>query len=160
MRSNEETERAIRLYADMVYRISILYLKNEAEAQDVFQDVFLKYALSSCAFESNENEKAWLIRVTINSCKDQLKSFFRKKKLPLEDAFDWGYNDKAKTSDTLEAVLALPKKYKDVIYLYYYEGYSAEEIGELVSKNKNTVYTLLARGRKILEKKLGGEIDG
>ena len=159
MRSNEEVERAINRYSDTVYRVCFLYLKNESETEDIFQEVFLKYALSSCTFESEKHEKSWIIRVAVNGCKDFLKSFFRSKSVPLDSAKELPVNDSPKISDTLRAVLSLPKKYKDVIYLHYYEGYTADEIGKIIDKNKNTVYTLLSRGRKILEKELGGNID-
>ena len=76
MRSEEEANRAIEQYSDTVRRICFLHLKNEADTEDIFQTVFLKYVLSSAEFQSPEHEKAWLIRVTINACRDLLKSFF------------------------------------------------------------------------------------
>ena len=76
MRSEQEVNRAIEQYSDMVRRLCLIHLKNDADTEDIFQTVFLKYALSSAAFESDEHEKAWLIRVTINACKDLLKSLF------------------------------------------------------------------------------------
>lgn len=159
MRTNQEVERAINLYADTVYKVCVLYLRNESETEDIFQETFLKYALSSHTFESEEHEKAWLIHICSNACKDFLKSFFRKKKVPLDEALQIPVFDKPENTETLMAVLNLPQKYKEVIYLHYYEGYTAEEIGKIISKNTNTVYTLMARGRKILEKELGGNID-
>ena len=77
MRSEQEVSRAIDRYADTVQRLCMIYLKNQADTEDIFQTVFLKYATSTVAFESEEHEKAWLIRVTINACKDLLRSFFR-----------------------------------------------------------------------------------
>ena len=79
MRSEQEVNRAIAQHADLVYRLCMVHLKNHADAEDVFQTVFLKYALSNQPFETAEHEKAWLIRVTLNACKDLLKNFFRKK---------------------------------------------------------------------------------
>ena len=76
MRSEQEAERAIERYAGMVRRLCMVHLKNEADTEDIFQTVFLKYVTTSITFESEEHEKAWLIRVTINACKDLLKSFF------------------------------------------------------------------------------------
>lgn len=76
MRSEQEVNRAVEQYADMVRRLCMIHLKNHADTEDIFQTVFLKYALSSVLFESAEHEKAWILRVTVNACKDLLKSFF------------------------------------------------------------------------------------
>lgn len=75
MRSEQEVNRAIEQYSDTVRRLCLIHLKNDADTEDIFQTVFLKYVLSSVSFESKEHEKAWFIRVTINACKDLLKSF-------------------------------------------------------------------------------------
>ena len=83
MRSEQEVNRAIEQYADTVRRLCMIHLKNYADTEDIFQNVFLKYALSETAFESEEHERAWMIRVTLNACKDLLKSFFRRHTVPL-----------------------------------------------------------------------------
>lgn len=157
MRSEQEVNRAIEKYADTVKRICILHLKNTSDAEDIFQDVFLKYALSQIVFENDSHEKAWIIRVTVNACKDLLKSFFRSKTVSIDELISLPAPQKEDNSHVLQAVLSLPKKYKDVIYLHYYEGYNANEIGKILDKNENTVYSLLSRGRKILQEKLGGD---
>ena len=154
MRSEEEASRAIDLYGDTVKRICMIHLKNYADTEDIFQTVFLKYALKSPEFHSTDHEKAWIIRVTINACRDLLKSFFHSRTLPLDSLKEKPGEPAPDHSDVLEAVLALPSKYKDVIYLYYYEEYSAEEIGQILRKNTNTVYTLLNRGRQLLRSSL------
>ena len=156
MRSEQEVNQAIDLYADTVKRICVLHLKNSSDTEDIFQEVFLKYALSSILFESKEHEKAWMIRVTINQCKDFMKSIFRRKTISLEEVVSLSDEQKEDDREVLEAVLTLAQKYKDVVYLYYYEGYSAVEIGEMLGKNVNTIYTLLARSREKLKEKLGG----
>lgn len=153
MRSEEEASRAIDLYGDTVKRICMIHLKNYSDTEDIFQTVFLKYVLHAPDFDSSEHEKAWIIRVTINACKDLLKSFFRSRTLPL-DSVPEKAEEPEDHSDVLEAVLSLPHKYKDVVYLYYYEEYSAAEIGSILHKNVNTVYTLLNRGRQALKTKL------
>ena len=160
MRSEEEAARAIRQYGDMVRRLCLVHLKNPADTEDIFQNVFLKYVLSSVVFESPEHEKAWLIRVTINACKDLLKSFFRSRTVPLEELLDQPAPLLGEHREVLEAVLALAPKYRDAVYLHYYEGYTAAEIGKLLGKNTNTVYTLLTRAREQLRKTLGGDRDG
>ena len=84
MRSEETVERAIGQYADMVRRLCMLHLKNEADTEDIFQTVFLKYALDTTDFASPDHEKAWLLRVTINACKDLRRSLFRRRTVPLD----------------------------------------------------------------------------
>lgn len=154
MRSEEEASRAIDLYGDTVKRICMIHLKNYSDTEDIFQTVFLKYVLHAPDFESSDHEKAWIIRVTINACKDLLKSFFKSRTLPLDSVTEKAEDSDSDHSDVLEAVLSLPRKYKDVIYLYYYEEYSAAEISSILHKNVNTVYTLLNRGRQTLKTKL------
>lgn len=157
MRSEEDVSRAIDRYADTVRRLCLLYLKNDTDTEDIFQTVFLKYALRSAAFASPEHEKAWFIRVTINACKDILRSFFYSKTTGLEEALPLTAPDAGEHRGVLEAVLALPQKYKNVVYLHDYEGYSAQEVGRILRKNTNTVYTQLNRGRQLLREKLEKE---
>ena len=157
MRSQEEASRAIERYGNTVRRLCMMHLKNHADTEDIFQTVFLKYVLSSVSFESDEHEKAWLIRVTINACKDLLKSFFRSRTVSLDQLLDQPAPMPPDHREVLEAVLALPQKYRDVVYLHYYEGYTAPEIGKILGKNVNTVYTLLTRARQLLRDRLGGE---
>lgn len=160
MRSEEDINRAIGKYADMVKRICVLHLKNHADTEDIFQTVFLKYALHTSAFQSEEHEKAWLIRVTLNACRDLLRSFFRSRTVPLEEIARQAAAADEESRDVLRAVLQLPEKYRRAIYLHYYEGYTAPQIGRLLGKNTNTVYTLLTRGRQLLKQELGGDGDG
>ena len=157
MRSEEEVTRAIEVYADTVKRICLLHLKNQADTEDIFQTVFLKYALSSVVFESEQHEKAWLIRVTMNACKDLLRSFFRTHTVPLDALAEQAAPEGDCHREVMEAVLKLPEKYRTVIYLHYYEGYTAPQIGEMLHKNVNSVYTLLTRAKKLLKVELGGE---
>ena len=154
MRSEAEARRAMDLYADTVRRICMVHLKNYADTEDIFQTVFLKYVLHTAPFENEAHEKAWFIRVTINACRDLLKSFFRSRTVPLDNLIEKPGDIPEDHREVLEAVLSLPEKYKDSVYLYYYEGYSASEIGKILDKNVNTVYTLLNRARQLLKKKL------
>ena len=159
MRSELEVNRAIEQYADMVRRLCLIHLKNQADAEDIFQTVFLKYALSTVKFQDGEHEKAWLIRVTINACRDLLKSFFHSRTVPLDELAEQAADMPEDHREVLEAVLALPQKYREVIYLHFYEGYTAPEIGRILGKNTNTVYTLLTRAKNELREKLGGDDD-
>lgn len=157
MRSEQEVNRVIELYGDTVRRLCMIYLKNYADTEDIFQNVFLKYATSSIKFENDEHEKAWFIRVTINKCKDLLKSFFRNRTVSLDDIVEKPEAIPSDYREVLEAVLSLPQKYRNVVYLHYYEGYSAPQISHILGKNVNTVYTLLTRSKKMLREILGGD---
>lgn len=159
MRSEQEVNRAVEQYADMVRRLCMLHLKNAADTEDIFQNVFLKYVLRSMPFESEAHEKAWFIRVTINACKDLLKSFFRSRTVSLDEVVQLPAETPPDHREVLEAVLSLPPKYKDVVYLHYYEGYTAPEISRMLGKNVNTVYTRLNRSKQLLRDKLGGDGD-
>ena len=159
MRSEQEVNAAIDRYADTVRRLCMLHLKNYADTEDIFQTVFMKYLLHTAPFESEEHEKAWFIRVTVNACKDLLRSFFRSRTVPLEQLVEAPQPFEPDERDLLEAVLALPAQYKDVVYLYYYEQYTALEIAQILHKNVNTVYTLLRRARERLRKDLEGVME-
>lgn len=157
MRSEEETIKAIERHSHTVRRLCMVHLKNYADTEDIFQTVFLKYVLSSVSFESEEHEKAWFIRVTINACKDLLKSFFRSRTVSLEEVLEQPSKLGPDHREVLEAVLSLPQKYRDVVYLHYFEDYTAPQISRILDRNENTVYTLLTRSRKMLREKLGGD---
>ena len=157
MRSEREANLAIAKYADTVRRICFVHLKNYHDTEDVFQEVFLKYALHDAEFQNDAHEKAWLIRVTINACKDTLKSFFRKNVASIEELLTEPLYLEDDNREVLDSVLHLPPKYKDVIYLFYFEGYSALEIAALLKKKENTIYTWLSRAKAQLRTRLGGE---
>lgn len=159
MRSEQEVNRAIEQYSDLIRRLCMIHLKNYADSEDIFQTVFFKYLLHTAPFESTEHEKAWFIRVTINACKDLLKSFFRSRTVSLDELIQLPAELPAEDRDVLDAVLSLPPKYKDVVYLHYYEDYTAPEISRILGKNVNTIYTLLTRSKRLLREKLGGDGD-
>lgn len=144
---------AIQKHSDMVRRICFIYLQNKDDVDDVFQDVFLKLFQRKEPFDNDEHEKAWLCRITINKCKDICKSFFRKNisidkvELPFEDKTE---------NDVMRAVISLQPKYKEVIYLFYYEEYTVPEIAKLLNHKENTIYSILHRAREILRRELGG----
>ena len=160
MRTEQEVNIAIERYADLVLRLGMVYLKNKDDAEDVFQNVFLKYTLYPKPFESPEHEKAWLIRVTVNSCRDLLKSFFRSRVVSMEDLSDYAPTATSEQYAVMEAVWSLPRQYRDVIYLHYYEGYTAPEIAGILKRNPNTVYTHLHKGKELLREALGGVLNG
>ena len=160
MRSEQEVNRAIDQYSDMILRLCMVYLKNSTDAEDIFQTVFLKYTLYDRPFENEEHEKAWLIRVTVNACKDWLKSFFHSRTISMEELNGYAPSVTPEQYTVMEAVWSLPKQYRDVIYLHYYEGYTAPEIAGILKRNPNTVYTHLQKGKELLREVLGGVMNG
>ena len=143
-------------YSDMILKIAYTYLKNTNSAEDILQEVLLKVLKKKMYFEDEKQEKYWLIRVTINLCKDFLKSAWYRKNVPLEENISYLPKEQG---EILKVVLALPEKYKMVIYLYYYEGFSLQEIAKIWHKKTATIGTWLARARKMLKEKLKGEWD-
>ena len=159
MRSEPEVNRAIAQYADLVFRLCMVHLQNHADAEDAFQAVFLKYTLSKQVFETEEHEKAWLIRVTSTTCRDQLRNFFRRHTVSLEEVSPAEPQASEDKQSVLEAIWSLPKDYREAVYLHYYEGYTAPEIAEILHRKTNTIYTHLSRARELLKDMLGGEQD-
>lgn len=158
MRSEQEVNRAVEQYADTVRRICLVHLKNYADTEEIFQTVFVKYLLHTAPFASPEHERAWIIRVTINACKDLLRSVFRRRAIPLHEAAELPALPEEHRA-VLQAVQSLPASYRDVVYLHYYEGYTAPEIARILGKNVNTIYTRLTRARGLLREALGGDDD-
>lgn len=155
--TDDFVSRAVEKYSDMVRRICFMYLKNHFDTEDVFQEVFLKLLQKAPEFESEEHEKAWLCKVTFNKCKDLTGSFWRKRVDSIEDTeitFET-----PKESGIINAVLILPHKYKQIIYLHYYEGYTVPEISAFLQKNENTVYTMLRKAKELLKNQIKEDID-
>lgn len=143
-------------YKTLIFSIAYNYCKNVADANDILQETFLKYLKHDDCFESEEHKKAWLIRVTINNCKSLLISPWFQKTVPLDDKLP--FVDKEE-SDLFRAVMALPVKYRIVIHLHYYAGYSTKEIAAALSLGESTVRVRLLRARDKLKAMLGKEGD-
>ena len=146
MKSTEDVNRVMETYADMVRRICFVHLKNKHDTEDVFQNVYMKYLLYEGYFESSEHEKAWFARVTINACTDWLRALSRRKWVSLDVLAEESVVLDNPSKEVLEAVLKLPEKYRDVIYLFYYEEYSAVQIAKILGKKENTIYRKNAAG--------------
>lgn len=160
MRSDQEVENAFALYGDMIRRVCFVHLKKEADVEDIFQNVFFKYSNDATDFTSSEHEKAWLLRVSINECKSLLQRWFRRKVELSDDLSIYGLassSNDVKEHSLLYEVLKLPDNYKNVIYLFYYEGYKTKEIAEILHVKDNTVSTWLSRGKEQLKTMLGGD---
>ena len=150
-----EAERLVDTYSDLILRLSWTYLKSTQDGEDICQTVLLKLLTGAEAFESPEHERAWVIRTTVNACKDELRAF-RRRAVPL-DALTEAEAPDVPRSEVLDAVMALPVKYREAIYLFYYEGYSIDEIAALTGRSGAAVSAHLSRGRKKLRELLGGK---
>ena len=147
-------EAAYDAYGPMVYRLAMVYLGSRADAEDVAQETFIRLLYKAPKFTDGEHEKRWLLRVTVNLCRDQLKGFWRKRAVELEPGLS------VRDPESLglaEAVVALPEKYKAVIHLHYYEGYSVAEMAEILKLSQSAVKMRLKRGRELLRMEMEGE---
>jgi RNA polymerase sigma-70 factor (ECF subfamily) len=150
---NEYIQQVVTKYSQNIIRVAFTYMKNIADAEDIMQETFLSFMQQNPAFESEEHEKAWFIRVAINKSKDYLKSGWFKNKVPLTD--DLSYLPEEERG-VLEEVMKLDKKYRIPIHLFYYEGYSINEIADIMQTKPSTIKTWLSRGKNILKNRLGG----
>lgn len=147
-------------YGDMVLRIAYTYLKNWADAEDIVQDVFLRIIDKKPSFNDENHEKSWLIRATINMCKNKVNMFWNKNKCSIDDVQEFAVNDKYNTDTSVfQAVMALGEKYRVVVYMYYYEGYSTPEIAKVIGKSETTIRSLLHRARNKLKDMLKEDYD-
>lgn len=151
------TASAFEKYSDMVYRLAYVRTADKSDAEDILSDVFLRLVKNETKIKSEEHLKAWLIRTTLNRSNSLLGAAYRKHRVAFDEV-TFGSVDKRENESVLFFVLALPVKYKTVVYMYYYEGYSVEEIASLCSIAAGTVKSRLARARNILKNQLKGEM--
>ena len=152
---NQRAEYLAETYADAILRLSYTYLKSTHDAQDICQTVFVKLLTEPREFDTADHERAYILRMAANACKDLLKSPWRKRTCGLEACTEVPAPE-PEDGSLLAAVNDLPAHYRTVIYLYYYEGYQAAEIGKILGVPTATVHTRLARGRAKLRELLGG----
>lgn len=150
----EEIEKILTTYGDMIYRMAYVQMKSRDAADDIYQEVCIKLLNQKKQFETEEHLKAWLLRVTINCCKDNWKSFWYRKivstiELNTEEPMT---NTEKESGFVTKCVWKLPEKYRMLIHLYYYEDYSQKEIAQMLQLNENTVASRLSRGRNKLKK--------
>ncbi len=154
-------QKVIEKYSPMVYRLAYSLVKSRADADDIHQEVFLKYMKYRPRFESEEHEKAWFIRVTTNQCRNWWKTAWRKRIVSLSEYKEEGVTQDfstGKNEDIIETVKLLPQKYRVVIHLFYYEELSVEEISNILGRKASTVRTQLTRARKQLSELLEEDI--
>ena len=143
-------------YKDHVFAIGFNYFRNEVDADDIVQETFLKLMKSDKEFESEDHLRNWIMRVAVNECKRVTLSSWFKRKESLEDYTDKLVFSEPEDRDLFEAVMNLPKKYRQVTHLYYYEGYSVKEIAVLLNIKESAVTTRLNRARNKLKEELKG----
>ncbi len=149
----EEAQRLVDAYGDAVYRLAYAYTGNRPDAEDVTQETFLRLLREAPEFRDEGHRRAWLLRVAVNRARDLHRSPWRKRSAPLSEAEALPAPE-VPEAEVLEAVLALPEKYRAVVHLYYYEGYSGAEIARLLGKSVSAVNTRLSRARAMLRDRL------
>lgn len=154
---NIKIEEIVEKYSNMIIQIAYQNVFNKSDAEDITQEVFIKLMKKIGTFASEEHMKAWIIRVTINLSKDYNKSFWNKNTTAIDEELK--YYDK-EIQDTFKEIEKIKPEYRNIIYLYYYQGYKINEISKILSMNSNTVSSYLTRARKELKTILenGGEI--
>ena len=146
----DDFEILVEKYADTVTRICFVNLENRADAEDAWQNVFIKLFKSKKIWSKPEDElRKWLVTVTLNECRDIKRKLFHRNHYDI-DELDVSYSEDF-NKDIISAVRSLPIKYLQVIELYYFEGYSVAEISDILSANENTVKSRLKRGRELLK---------
>ena len=148
-------EEAVEHYGPLVLRTAFGLVKNLQDAEDIAQEVFLTLLKKDPAFDGPDHQQAWLLRCTINRCKSHFRSAWIRRSAPLDEHLSTPFTPAENT--VLDAVAALPMKYRQVIYLHYIEGYSTAEIAALLDSKQNTVLSQLSRGRALLKDTLKGE---
>lgn len=156
VRTQDEIIQTIEQYSNTIFKVALSYTKGKAVAEDVMQDVLIKYMTNSTVFKDEEHKKAWLIRVTINECKQFFRSIWNARRIPLEDIYEFNTPER---DIAFYAVMDLPIKYRIVIHLYYYEEMSVKEISRALKLNENTIRSRLHRARKMLKDVLEVEYD-
>ena len=142
---------AVERYGDMLYRICLLTLRNSADAEDVVQETFIRYVQKSPEFNDAEHEKAWLITVATNKCRDMLR--YRSRHQTESEELLLTYAIDKEESGILDALMELPEKYKTPLMLFYIDGYKVDEIADIMGISASAAKMRLSRGRKLLEEK-------
>lgn len=152
----EEIKNMIEKYSGLVYKVAITRSGNIENAEDVFQEVFIKYSQKMPKFENEEHEKAWFIRVTINLTKNLHNQAWNRKAVPLEETIQF---EEKEEENIFQIVSTLPQNYRTVVYLFYYEGYKIKEISKILKTREGTIKTWLSRARESLKEKIEGGFE-
>ena len=156
LRTDDCMEEVVRIYSNMVYRLAFSQTRNKSDADDIFQEVFMRYIKKQPLFQSEDHRKAWLIRVTINCSKKFWASSWLKKTMPLNETIVFKMKEDSHLNCELKK---LPIKYRTVIHLFYYEDLSIEEISIILKRKPSTIRTQLTRARYKLKEILKEDYD-
>ena len=148
----EEFNRCAERYQDTIYRVALNCFGSDADAEDAVQEVLLRYYTADPALESEEHRRRWLIRVTLNYCKNELRRFGRRRQVSMEEVEIPFENPEE--GELFSIVMALPEKYRTALYLFYYEEYTVKEIAEAVGIKVSAATTRLSRAREALRREL------
>lgn len=146
--TDETIKRIVETYSNMLFKICFVMLCNEYDAEDAVQDTFIKYISQSPDFDNAEYEKAWLIKVAENICRNMLRFEFRHRSVNIDDLYDYCQDENE--INVLEIVLSLPVKYKSILYLFYIERYKTDEIAQMLKLSPSTVRKRLQYGRELI----------
>ena len=156
IQTEQQYNEIVENYSDMIFRIAYQYLFNKYDAEDIVQEVFVKLLTKRVIFKDEEHIKSWLIRVTINQCLDYKKSLTKKSTVPIENM---EIPFEQKEGEILEELQLLKEDERNVLYLYYYEGYTSVEIAGILKKPQSTIRNYLHEARAILKERLGDDFD-
>ena len=154
VRTKEDIETVINFYGDSVFKLAFSIIKDYASAEDIAQNVFIKYMQEKKEFQDFEHKKAWLLRTTINECKMHLRYYWNSKRVEFPDELEYASNDTVWDNTLLDIIMSLPRKYREAIHLFYYEELSIKEIAEILEKKESTIKTNLRRGNQLLKERL------
>ena len=158
LRTDKEITDIYMRHCKTIYRVCFAYMKNQADTEDAVEETFLRMISKAPEFMSEEHEKAWLIRTATNICINMLKHWQRTNE-NIDDHTDLKSPEITGNDEILQCVLELPEKYKTVVYLYYYEGYTSPEIAEILKKPNSTIRNYLHEARKILTERIGDDFN-
>lgn len=158
LRTDKEIAEIYTRHSKTVYRVCFAYMKNPVDTEDAVQETFFRLIKSGPVFDSEEHEKAWLIRTAANICKNVLRHWWRRRE-NIDNFHNLSGSDKIETDEVFQVVMALPEKYKTVVYLYYYEGYNSVEIAGILKKPQSTIRNYLHEARAILKERLGDDFN-
>lgn len=154
-----DTQIIMDKYKDRIFAVAINICRNAADADDIVQDTFLQYHMSKKNFENEEHIRNWLLRVAVNKSKNLTASFWRRNRVSLEEYMQTLTFESVEDENMFVQAMSLPQKYRLILHLFYFEGYSVKEIADMLTLSESNVKVRLSRGRSLLKTKLTEEFE-